>query len=171
MTTIRPAGKDDHGAEAIAAFLMRAGAEDDVAAAVPIDDPRLSTAYDADGRQRRAGLELYVWRGRPAPAARRRRGASAARRSTSGALRLDAAFFRGGWRAAPASAATTCCAAHEIRAVISDFGGVLTTPLQGSFMHFQEVAGIPLEALGQALMPRSRRATARTRCASSSAGA
>lgn len=38
-----------------------------------------------------------------------------------------------------------------IRAVISDFGGVLTTPLQGSFMHFQEVAGIPLEALGQAI--------------------
>ena len=38
-----------------------------------------------------------------------------------------------------------------IRAVISDFGGVLTTPLQGSFMHFQEVAGIPLESLGQAI--------------------
>lgn len=38
-----------------------------------------------------------------------------------------------------------------IRAVISDFGGVLTTPLQGSFMHFQEVAGIPLEVLGEAI--------------------
>ena len=38
-----------------------------------------------------------------------------------------------------------------VHAVISDFGGVLTTPLQGSFMHFQEVAGIPLEALGQAI--------------------
>jgi epoxide hydrolase-like predicted phosphatase len=41
--------------------------------------------------------------------------------------------------------------AGGIEAVISDFGGVLTTPLQGSFLHFQEQAGVPLEALGAAL--------------------
>jgi epoxide hydrolase-like predicted phosphatase len=40
---------------------------------------------------------------------------------------------------------------RRIEAVISDFGGVLTTPLQGSFMHFQEQAGVPLEALGAAI--------------------
>jgi putative hydrolase of the HAD superfamily len=34
-----------------------------------------------------------------------------------------------------------------IRAVISDFGGVLTTPLMQSFLAFQESSGIPLEAL------------------------
>ena len=38
-----------------------------------------------------------------------------------------------------------------IRAVISDFGGVLTTPLAGSFARFAERSGIELEELGQAL--------------------
>ena len=38
-----------------------------------------------------------------------------------------------------------------IRAVISDFGGVLTTHLAGSFQAFAERSGIPLEALGSAL--------------------
>ncbi len=38
-----------------------------------------------------------------------------------------------------------------IRAVISDFGGVLTTPLVGSFMAFQDQTGIPAEALGKSM--------------------
>lgn len=38
-----------------------------------------------------------------------------------------------------------------IRAVISDFGGVLTTPLAGSFEAFAKRSGITLEALGTAL--------------------
>jgi hypothetical protein len=38
-----------------------------------------------------------------------------------------------------------------IRAVISDFGGVLTTPLLGSFLAFQDQTGIPAEALGLAM--------------------
>jgi epoxide hydrolase-like predicted phosphatase len=38
-----------------------------------------------------------------------------------------------------------------IRAVISDFGGVLTSPLIGSFAAFQDESGIPLESLGQAM--------------------
>jgi putative hydrolase of the HAD superfamily len=38
-----------------------------------------------------------------------------------------------------------------IRAVICDFGGVLTTPLVGSFMAFQDNTGIPMEALGGAM--------------------
>ena len=38
-----------------------------------------------------------------------------------------------------------------IRAVVSDFGGVLTSPLVGSFAKFQDHAGVPLEALGQAM--------------------
>jgi putative hydrolase of the HAD superfamily len=37
------------------------------------------------------------------------------------------------------------------RAVISDFGGVLTTPLLGSFAAFQNETGIPPEALGSAM--------------------
>ena len=39
----------------------------------------------------------------------------------------------------------------EIKAVISDFGGVLTTPLLGSFMAFQDETGISTEVLGKAM--------------------
>ena len=38
-----------------------------------------------------------------------------------------------------------------IRVVISDFGGVLTTPLIGSFMAFQDQTGITGESLGKAM--------------------
>jgi putative hydrolase of the HAD superfamily len=41
--------------------------------------------------------------------------------------------------------------AMPIQAVISDFGGVLTTPLLGSFMAFQDETGISSEALGIAM--------------------
>ncbi|HSI80652.1 MAG TPA: HAD family phosphatase [Solirubrobacterales bacterium] len=39
----------------------------------------------------------------------------------------------------------------SIRAVISDFGGVLTTPLLGSFLAFQDETGIRAETLGVAM--------------------
>ena len=39
----------------------------------------------------------------------------------------------------------------QVTAVISDFGGVLTTPLAGSFLAFQEETGISLEQLGTAM--------------------
>jgi putative hydrolase of the HAD superfamily len=39
----------------------------------------------------------------------------------------------------------------EIKAVISDFGGVLTSPLLDSFAAFQNSSGIPFEALGRAI--------------------
>lgn len=38
-----------------------------------------------------------------------------------------------------------------IRAVISDFGGVLTSPLLGAFARFQEDTGVTLEQLGEAM--------------------
>ena len=38
-----------------------------------------------------------------------------------------------------------------IRAVISDFGGVLTTPLMNSFLAFQDETGISAETLGRAM--------------------
>ena len=38
-----------------------------------------------------------------------------------------------------------------IRALISDFGGVLTTPLSVGFMAYQEEAGVSLEELGLAM--------------------
>jgi putative hydrolase of the HAD superfamily len=39
----------------------------------------------------------------------------------------------------------------RIEAVVSDFGGVLTSPLHNSFLAFQDSSGIPVEALGKAM--------------------
>ena len=39
----------------------------------------------------------------------------------------------------------------EIRAIVSDFGGVLTTPLLQSFMAFQDQTGITTETLGRGM--------------------
>jgi putative hydrolase of the HAD superfamily len=44
-----------------------------------------------------------------------------------------------------------------IRAVVCDFGGVLTSPLAGSFQAFSDHSGIPLAALGGALAAIERR--------------
>jgi putative hydrolase of the HAD superfamily len=44
-----------------------------------------------------------------------------------------------------------------IKAVISDFGGVLTTPLMLSFAAFQDRSGIPAEALGRAMQAIAER--------------
>jgi putative hydrolase of the HAD superfamily len=44
----------------------------------------------------------------------------------------------------------------QIEAIISDFGGVLTSPLVNSFLAFQESSGIPLEALGTAMASAGR---------------
>lgn len=44
-----------------------------------------------------------------------------------------------------------------IRAIVSDFGGVLTTPLLGSFMAFQNETGISMESLGRAMQTIAER--------------
>jgi putative hydrolase of the HAD superfamily len=44
-----------------------------------------------------------------------------------------------------------------IRAVISDFGGVLTTPLAGSFQAFADRSGLTLEALAAAMATLAER--------------
>jgi hypothetical protein len=58
-----------------------------------VDEPRLSTTYDAEGRMRRAGLELYVTP--EAELARRMHGEVLCGTTVDlGRLRLDASFFR-----------------------------------------------------------------------------
>jgi hypothetical protein len=93
LTAVRPAGEDDHGAEVVAASILDRD-EDGASRALDVADPRLSTTYDGDGRQRQAGLELWVdGNGYP------RRAAGEITCGTSldlGRLRLDCAFFR--WR-------------------------------------------------------------------------
>ena len=44
-----------------------------------------------------------------------------------------------------------------IRAVFSDFGGVLTTPLFGGFARVMEARGLPFEALGHAMARATER--------------
>jgi epoxide hydrolase-like predicted phosphatase len=47
-----------------------------------------------------------------------------------------------------------------VEAVISDFGGVLTSPLSGSFAVFEQTSGVPLEELGKAMIAVGERAGA-----------
>jgi hypothetical protein len=93
LTAVRPAGKRDHAAEAVVASILDRD-EEGVAKAIDVLDPRLSTTYDDEGRQRQAGLELWVDEdGYP----RRAAGELAVGTSLDlGRLRLDCAFFR--WR-------------------------------------------------------------------------
>jgi hypothetical protein len=87
VSTVRPAGAGAHDEE------IGWGAVLDPAGNRHVDHPRLSTTYDADGRQRRAGLELWADEGNGLP---RRAAGEVVCGSTLelGALRLDAAVFR-----------------------------------------------------------------------------
>jgi hypothetical protein len=55
LAALRPGSAAGHGDEDVAAFLARAGQEPQA-----ILEPRLSTEYDAAGRVRRAGIELWI---------------------------------------------------------------------------------------------------------------
>jgi len=89
LSAVRPERAAGHEAELVGACLLAAGAS------VAVADPRLSTTTDGDGRQRRAGLELWIGEEDDLP----RRGAGEAVCGTTlelGRLRLDCAFFH--WR-------------------------------------------------------------------------
>jgi hypothetical protein len=89
LRTVRPAGAADHGDEAIWAAVLGSGGS------LRVDEPRLSTTYDEQGRQRRAGLELWVGDEDSHP--RRATGeVLCGSRLDLGRLRLDCAFVR--WR-------------------------------------------------------------------------
>lgn len=86
LTAIRPAGTEDHDGEQVWAALL------DAEGSVPITDPRLSTTYDGEGHQRRAGLELWVGEEDEYP----HRGSGQVLCGSSlelGQLRLECAFF------------------------------------------------------------------------------
>ena len=87
LVAVRPAKARHHDEEAIAGFLIEDGEPH------AILDPRLSTGYDAEMHQRRAGLEL--WMSEEGGMARRAAGeAFCGTRLDLGELRLDSAFFR-----------------------------------------------------------------------------
>jgi hypothetical protein len=90
LSTMRPEGARAHGDEAVWAALVHGGH------ALPVAEPRLSTTYDGDGHQRRAGLELWVGDEDDYPY--RAAGEVVCGSSLElGALRLDLAFMR--WHA------------------------------------------------------------------------
>jgi hypothetical protein len=92
LTAIRPAGARDHEQERVAATILDRDPVSGAERASPVLDARLSTTYDGDGRQRAAGLELYVDEDGYA-----RRAAGEVVCGTTldlGRLRLDCAFLR-----------------------------------------------------------------------------
>jgi hypothetical protein len=87
LASVRPEGAA-HAEELVWAALL------DETGTVRVEDPRLSTTYDGDGRQRRAGLELWLGDGEFP-----HRGSGEVLCGSTldlGQLRLDCAFFR--WR-------------------------------------------------------------------------
>lgn len=89
LTAVRPTKAKHHDEEIVAGFLIDGGEPQ------AIFDPRISTSYDAEMHQRRAGLEL--WMEEEGGMARRAAGeAFCGTRLDLGELRLDSAFFR--WR-------------------------------------------------------------------------
>ena len=89
LTAVRPAKGKHHDEEAIGGFLIERGEP------VAIVDPRLSTTYDGELRQRRAGLEL--WMTEEGGFARRAAGEVLCGTTIDlGEVRLDSAFFA--WR-------------------------------------------------------------------------
>jgi hypothetical protein len=89
VRTVRPASAAAHGEETSWAAVLSTGGS------LRVDEPRLSTTYDDQGRQRRAGLELWVGDEDSYP---RRAAGEVLCGSTVdlGRLQLDCAFVR--WR-------------------------------------------------------------------------
>jgi hypothetical protein len=89
LSAVRPANAKHHADEAVAATLFTGGAPH------PVAEPLVSTTFDGDGRQRHAGLELWLDDEGGFPY----RAAGEVLCGTTldlGRLRLDAAFFA--WR-------------------------------------------------------------------------
>jgi hypothetical protein len=84
-SAVRPVKAKSHAEETVAAVLFHPEPED-------VDEARLSTVYDSEGRQRRAGLEL--WLGEEDEHPRRLAGEAVCGTTVDlGELRLDVAFF------------------------------------------------------------------------------
>jgi hypothetical protein len=89
LTALRPARAKHHDEEALSGVLIEGGEP------LAIFDPRLSTTYDGELRQRRAGLELWVHE--EGGFARRAAGEVLCGTTVDlGDVRLDSAFFQ--WR-------------------------------------------------------------------------
>jgi len=92
LAAIRPAGHEDHGDEILDAVIFEPDESGALNRRLRVEDPRLSTTFDADGRQQRAALELWLTEEGPP---RRAWGAVVCGTTLDlGRLRLDCAFLR-----------------------------------------------------------------------------
>jgi hypothetical protein len=95
LTAVRPVKAASHADEAVHAVMLGRDDETGEPLSLVVADPRISTTYDSEGRQRHAGLELYETD--DAPYARRAAGEVACGTTLDlGRLQLHCAFFR--WR-------------------------------------------------------------------------
>ena len=122
----------------------------------PVDDPRLSTTYEAGGWPVRAGLELWLGGdGDEEQFPRRAAGEAAGARAqaAAGGLDIRAEPFR--WHSRGREGAGLYMLARRamsrVEAIISDFGGVLTSPLLESFVGLMQSSGVSLESVGKAM--------------------
>ena len=166
LTAVRPAGASNHAEEAAwAAYWEPEGPCSRSTTAA------LSTTYDGEGRDapRRARAVAAPTRspGRAARAGEVLCGSSL----DLGALRLDCAFFRWHLEGRHGRRPLRHPAPRRrrvIRAVVSDFGGVLTSPLLEGFARVQAGHGRAAARVRRGAGARGRR---RTRCSRSRSGA
>jgi hypothetical protein len=99
VQAVRPAGQDGQDEEAVSALLLEPADEGPGLEVRRFDPARVSTTYDAQGRQRRVGLELWPEQQDDEDPGLPRRAFGELLCGTTldlGRLRMDAAFF--GWR-------------------------------------------------------------------------
>ncbi len=172
LVSTRPRGASGHDRDAVGCALLEDGQPLDV------EEPRFSTTYGGDGIPSRAGVELWLAgsgedndddgdddseRPDSGPDTRYPRRAAGERTGNGAVLALPGATR-------PRRPVHLACARDSrrrhipadprslITALISDFGGVLTSPLLDTFTAFGEAYGISPEQLGNAfvaLMQRS----------------
>jgi hypothetical protein len=98
VQAVRPTGDAGHEGEAVSALALEPAEESPAPLVRRFADPRISTTYDAEGRQRRVGLELWPNDEGEEPGLPRRAFGEILCGTTLdlGRVRMDAAFV--GWR-------------------------------------------------------------------------
>ena len=150
LVALRPRGSTGHDADGVSAVLVERGKSAESAY-----EALVSTELDGDRRVRRVGVELWTSEEPPPRRARRRPHAHLDERLERPRARVRAdgrsARRRIGHGDVRSAAAGGLAIPMAVTTIISDFGGVLTTPLMHSFAAFQDHSGIPPEALGKAM--------------------
>ena len=162
LNAYRPAVYHGHGDERNDAMIIDGGKSLEVA------DARLSTVYSKDDLHTQASLELWLHddefprritgeaiAGNPRGADRPRRGAGLLQLDDGSAQWHRLLRDRTGRSATPRRLG--CHPPMSVRVIISDFGGVLTNPLEEAFLAYQEDSGIALEELGLAMFKIAER--------------